>query len=181
MIGKGSLRYEIIPPKIQRQEHASEIMRRPCPRPCLSPSPPLPLPEPPSPSLSKHTPHFHPSEHPKVPKALSLRRKEPTYQGRRNAPTESPKTIIPRALLRSYKERLHHLCKVTEAFLPRASSSPCIGDLDALSEGLTALMLRGILAIYNKHFGGEEERQPSRPRGGTSLPSCARETYYRRT
>ena len=28
--GLGSLGYEIIPPKIQRQECASEIMRRPC-------------------------------------------------------------------------------------------------------------------------------------------------------
>ena len=159
----------------------SEIMRRPCPRPCFSPSPPLPLPELSPPSFPRRSPRLRLGEHPKPPRVLSLRRKEPTYRGRRNAPTESSKTIIPRALLRSYKERLHHLCKVTEAFLPRASSSPYIGDLDTPSEGLTALMLRGILAIYNKHFGGEEERQPSRPRGGTSLPSCARETYYRRT
>jgi|GEM_PF-3423016 len=153
----------------------------PAPCPCFSPSPPLPLPEPSSLSFPQVLPRFRPSEHPKVPKALSLRRKETTYRGCRNAPTESSKTIIPRALSRSYKERLHHLCKVTEAFLPRASSSPYIGDLDVLSEGLTALMLRGIFAIYNKRFGGEEERRLSRPRGGTSLPSCARETYYRRT
>ena len=158
-------------------------------RSCVDPEPspafpqalPLPLPELSSLSFPQVLPRFRPSERPKVPKALSLRRKEPTYRGRRNAPTESPKTIIPRALLRSYKERLHHLCKVTEAFLPRASSSPYIGDLDALSEGLTALMLRGILAIYNKRIGGGEERRSSRPRGGTSLPSRARETYYRRT
>ena len=150
-------------------------------RSCVDPEPSPSLARASPPAFPKHTPHFRPSEHLKSPKALSLRRKEPTYRGRRDAPTESLKTIIPRALLCSYKERLHHLCKVTEAFLPRASSSPYIGDLDALSEGLTALMLRGILAIYNKHFGGEEERQPSRPRGGTSLPSCARETYYRRT
>ena len=158
-------------------------------RSCVDPEPspafpqalPLPLPELSSLSFPQVLPRFRPSERPKVPKALSLRRKEPTYRGRRNAPTESPKTIIPRALLRSYKERLHHLCKVTEAFLPRASSSPYIGDLDAPSEGLTALMLRGILAIYNKRFGGGEERRSSRPRSGTSLPSCARETYYRRT
>ena len=158
-------------------------------RSCVDPNPapafpqalPFPCPSSPPHSFSELSPRFRPSERPKVPKALSLRRKEPTYRGRRNAPTESPKTIIPRALSRSYKERLHHLCKVTEAFLPRASSSPYIGDLDAPSEGLTALMLRGILAIYNKRFGGGEERRPSRPRGGTSLPSCARETYYRRT
>ena len=151
-------------------------------------TPPLPFPKPSS-SLARALPPAFPQAHPpllpkrapKAPKHSLWGRKEPTYQGRRNAPTESPKTIIPRALLRSYKERLHHLCKVTEAFLPRASSSPYIGDLDALSEGLTALMLRGILAIYNKRFGGGEERRSSRPRGGTSLPSCARETYYRRT
>ena len=157
------------------------IMRQPRALPFPCPSSPPYFPEPSSLSFPQVLPRFRPSERPKVPKALSLRRKEPTYRGRRNAPTESPKTIIPRALLRSYKERLHHLCKVTEAFLPRASSSPYIGDLDAPSEGLTALMRRGILAIYNKHIGGEEERRPSRPRGGTSLPSCARETYYRRT
>ena len=149
-------------------------------RPCVDPEP--------SPSLARALPLLFPSTLPAStqantpsPPMLSLRRKEPTYRGRRNAPTESQKTIIPRALLRSYKERLHHLCKVTEAFLPRASSSPYIGDLDVLSEGLTALMLRGILAIYNKRIGGGEERRSSRPRGGTSLPSHARETYYRRT
>ena len=180
-MGQGSLEYEIIPPKIQRQECTSEIMRRPRPGPCFSPSPPLPLPELPSRSFPQVLPSPPPKRAPKAPNILSLRRKEPTYRGRRNAPTESSKTIIPRALSRSYKERLHHLCKVTEAFLPRASSSPYIGDLDAPSEGLTALMRRGILAIYNKLIGGEEERRSSRPRGGTSLPSCARETYYRRT
>ena len=153
----------------------------PAPAPAFPRALPLPLPELSHRLFPRCSPHLHPSEHPTFPKALSLRRKEPTYRGRRNAPTESPKTIIPRALLRSYKERLHHLCKVTEAFLPRASSSPYIGDLDVLSEGLTALMLRGILAIYNKRIGGGEERRSSRPRGGTSLPSCARETYYRRT
>ena len=156
-------------------------MRRPCPRPCFSPSPPLPLPEL-SPSIfSPSAPLTSAQASTPSPNVLSLRRKEPTYRGHRNAPTESPKTIIPRALLRSYKERLHHLCKVTEAFLPRASSSPYIGDLGALSESLTARMLRGILAIYNKHFGGREERRSSRPRSETSLPSHARETYYRRT
>ena len=154
----------------------------PAPTPTFPQALPFPCPSfPPLLLFPRCSPHLHPSKHLKSPKALSLRRKEPTYRGRRNAPTESPKTIIPRALLRSYKERLHHLCKVTEAFLPRASSSPYIGDLDAPSEGLTARMLRGILAIYNKHIGGGKERRPSRPRGGTSLPSCARETYYRRT
>ena len=34
--------------------------------------------------------------------------------------TEGPQTNILRPLLRSYKERSHHLCKVTGAFLPRA-------------------------------------------------------------
>ena len=34
--------------------------------------------------------------------------------------SEGSKTNIPRAHLRSYKERIHHLGKGTEAFLPRA-------------------------------------------------------------
>jgi len=32
--------------------------------------------------------------------------------------------IIPRAQLRSYKERLRHLCKVTEAFFTSPSKRP---------------------------------------------------------
>ena len=143
------------------RDHASTLtpsllFPKPSPFPC--PSSPLRL-------FLRCFPHLRPSKHPKSPNALSLRRKEPTYQGRRNAPTESPKTIIPRALLRSYKERLHHLCKVTEAFLPRASSSPYIGDLDAPSEGLTALMLRGILAIYNKRISASAGERRGGPRG----------------
>ena len=162
------------PPKIQRQEHASG-------RSCVNPEPSPSLARAPLPTFPSPLPASAQASTQSFPMHSLWGRKEPTYQGYRNAPTESPKTIIPRALLRSYKERLHHLCKVTEAFLPRASSSPYIGDLDALSEGLTALMLRGILAIYNKRIGGGEERRSSRPRSGTSLPSCARETYYRRT
>ena len=34
--------------------------------------------------------------------------------------SEGAKTNIPRAHLRSYNERIHHLGKETEAFLPRA-------------------------------------------------------------
>ena len=35
---------------------------------------------------------------------------------------KSTKTNIPRAPLRSYKERPRHLCKVTRTLLPRAQS-----------------------------------------------------------
>ena len=34
--------------------------------------------------------------------------------------SEGAKTLLPRAHLRSYKERIHDLGKETEAFLPRA-------------------------------------------------------------
>ena len=49
------------------------------------------------------------------------------------------KTIIPRAQLRSYKERIHHLCKVTRAFFIGALRRSLRIDFGGLRMGSKAV------------------------------------------